>query len=928
MEMALRRTYIIAAVAVALLFFVANNSYASLGFYPVNRLLNELEATIYQLPEWIKILLIITGIVSLIAGALIYKYLVMLPGALIGCIVGYAIGKSSSGDLTGIVMALLGMVVGGVIAWFIHQIVIWLIGALMGSLVCVAISYGFFDTAPNILALIISVLFGGSLLLILSKEYVVVLTSLMGSIFLMVGTGKIYNGAMLIGLTVLGIVIQHASGSLLRSRGILTASAGDDGAKPADREHVDIVSLLRKVRMPAILPTNTQYASFLNRLAAFLIDSVVLSAGFYFVARLISIISGIRAFEEKTAYKVMLVAAGWLYWSVLESSRWQATPGKMALSISVLDYQGNRVSFAKATVRHFGKFLSAMPLFAGYLPVFFTKTRQALHDMIATCLMAKNAGVEEKSDRRLAQDKIVVAILSLVGAALNMLFPFTYLVSRQINVKGELIFPTVISTFYGFFIHLAGITLLLYCGYKFFKNATVSRPLYWISVSWVAANVINYLMVLTRSANFANNKMLAMSLQHALIFLSFFGVTLYYLITRNRQLTHPSSWKLPVAIEKNKKIVVAIAGVAVLCIAGGLFAINFSRDRSSSKFKIDPLGNGTSIMVAQSFSNKNEGEYAIKFTFKGNAADITHEDRCYPGSNNDPKACLAQVIKIGKAEALKYWTDTSPHGDESNVILLYNPERNKAWPIPVGGGWETITIAENKHILLLSRGSAILPRSSGFRPLLYYGYLIEYAGSGINLTELPAINDKSFNRSWCEYMYKRQMDELQSSVLETTQFDQNESRVMSQQIHSFTNKVEMLCSGDRQVSTIQFTEKEAEEFIQKWLKSSEENTQFNSVMGMYADEVVFYKLGKVSRAVIKDDKRKYFDRWPVRKYEIKKPISVLPGPNLNEKRTNFEFQFALKNPKKAIKGIGTNEIVLRKVNDIIYIVSEKGETKK
>ena len=48
--------------------------------------------------------------------------------------------------------------------------------------------------------------------------------------------------------------------------------------------------------------------------------------------------------------------ASWLYEAAMESSSKQATLGKMVLGMKVTDLQGNRISFARATVRHFCKY--------------------------------------------------------------------------------------------------------------------------------------------------------------------------------------------------------------------------------------------------------------------------------------------------------------------------------------------------------------------------------------------------------------------------------------------------------------------------------------------------------------------------------------------------------------------------------------------
>jgi len=51
---------------------------------------------------------------------------------------------------------------------------------------------------------------------------------------------------------------------------------------------------------------------------------------------------------------------------------------------------GNRISFARAKGRFFGKWLSGMIMNIGYLMVAFTEKKQALHDILAGCLVVMN----------------------------------------------------------------------------------------------------------------------------------------------------------------------------------------------------------------------------------------------------------------------------------------------------------------------------------------------------------------------------------------------------------------------------------------------------------------------------------------------------------------------------------------------------------
>ncbi len=83
----------------------------------------------------------------------------------------------------------------------------------------------------------------------------------------------------------------------------------------------------------------------------------------------------------------MLVA--WLYFAIMESSNLQATLGKMALGIKVTNLDRNKISFARATGRHFGKYISLAIFGIGFIMIAFTPRHQGLHDILAETLVLK-----------------------------------------------------------------------------------------------------------------------------------------------------------------------------------------------------------------------------------------------------------------------------------------------------------------------------------------------------------------------------------------------------------------------------------------------------------------------------------------------------------------------------------------------------------
>jgi len=131
-----------------------------------------------------------------------------------------------------------------------------------------------------------------------------------------------------------------------------------------------------------------RYAGFWKRMAAMILDNLILIAVFLF---LMFLFNGFMDFKDSDTLEgwVSLVSIPlfWLYFAFMESSAKQATFGKMVLGIKVVDLQGNRISFWRASGRYFAKIVSYVILLIGYLMAAFTQRKQALHDMMAGCLV-------------------------------------------------------------------------------------------------------------------------------------------------------------------------------------------------------------------------------------------------------------------------------------------------------------------------------------------------------------------------------------------------------------------------------------------------------------------------------------------------------------------------------------------------------------
>ncbi len=156
------------------------------------------------------------------------------------------------------------------------------------------------------------------------------------------------------------------------------------------------------------------YAGFWKRFAAYCIDALILGVAAWLLLLPILGVIGLgmadsmdlqsgEMSEEATqgmiatfigayfSFLAVLTIASWLYFALMESSAKQATLGKMALSIIVTDVNGNRLTFGRATGRYFGKIISGLILYIGFLMAAFTEKKQALHDIIAGSLVVNKS---------------------------------------------------------------------------------------------------------------------------------------------------------------------------------------------------------------------------------------------------------------------------------------------------------------------------------------------------------------------------------------------------------------------------------------------------------------------------------------------------------------------------------------------------------
>lgn len=145
---------------------------------------------------------------------------------------------------------------------------------------------------------------------------------------------------------------------------------------------------------------DVEYAGFWVRLGATIIDSLLLVA--VTIPLLLSIYGRAYFDPERTGFIAGLAdfLISWVLPAIAVILFWmlkQATPGKMVLSLRVVDAAtGNKPSTGQYIGRYFAYFVSTIPLCLGFVWVAFDKRKQGWHDKLAGTVVvrSKNRGPE------------------------------------------------------------------------------------------------------------------------------------------------------------------------------------------------------------------------------------------------------------------------------------------------------------------------------------------------------------------------------------------------------------------------------------------------------------------------------------------------------------------------------------------------------
>jgi uncharacterized RDD family membrane protein YckC len=212
-------------------------------------------------------------------------------------------------------------------------------------------------------------------------------------------------------VTNLGIGSATPAGPMVSAAGAVTAGPLGAAPVPAIAPSSAVATTVAPSWPSPHYATGVLYAGFWLRVVAAIIDGIVV--GIPFVPFMFVIFSGMMPMLTRSPNPQELLFAllprlallivfsqivGWLYWSLMESSGWQATLGKKALGLYVTDLAGNRASFGRTSGRYCaGRLVSIVPYIGGLyflvdcICAGLTERKQAIHDIISGCLVLRKA---------------------------------------------------------------------------------------------------------------------------------------------------------------------------------------------------------------------------------------------------------------------------------------------------------------------------------------------------------------------------------------------------------------------------------------------------------------------------------------------------------------------------------------------------------
>ncbi len=123
------------------------------------------------------------------------------------------------------------------------------------------------------------------------------------------------------------------------------------------------------------------YPSFFKRAIADIIDAFIMSI--FSAAIVFMIVGNTGSPQAQKVISIFSTVGLFLYWAIWESSDYQASPGKMMMSLRVIDFKGKKVDELQSIGRNAAKFLSIAAIFGGIIAILFHPERKGWQDSLS-----------------------------------------------------------------------------------------------------------------------------------------------------------------------------------------------------------------------------------------------------------------------------------------------------------------------------------------------------------------------------------------------------------------------------------------------------------------------------------------------------------------------------------------------------------------
>jgi hypothetical protein len=161
-----------------------------------------------------RVVLIIGGVVLLLAGWLVYEWIILIAGFLIGAMTALTL-LDQPNTLLALVIFFIGGVIGAALGALLYYVAVFLIGGYIGIIVTQGIAVALNLQPVTLIAVLVGFIVGGIILILLSLELLILFSAIVGA--QMIALALNLGVEWMILLALVGMVAQLA---IVRTRGI------------------------------------------------------------------------------------------------------------------------------------------------------------------------------------------------------------------------------------------------------------------------------------------------------------------------------------------------------------------------------------------------------------------------------------------------------------------------------------------------------------------------------------------------------------------------------------------------------------------------------------------------------------------------------------------------------------------------------------